>query len=553
MLKAIQIRNYVLIDNLEITFREGFSVMTGQTGAGKSIILGALNLLMGQRADTRIISDGADKCTVEGHFDITGYGLEQLFEEYGLDYDETDTIFRREVTRSGKSRAFINDTPISLSQLKEIGCRLIDIHSQHQNLQLGTETFQTMVTDTIADNRKILDDYRSNYRECSELQTRLEILRNEVQEGLREQEYLQFQLDELEKARLSENEQQELESEQDILSHAEEIKEALFQTSGMLENESGGIIATLRQALQSMRIAARNMPAAAELSARLESCLIELRDISSCTSKAEDEVSFDPGRLDAVTERLDLLYSLQKKHHCESVKELIEYAGELRSKLDRLSSGDEEIASLEKQIFSISANLKTLSAKITETRIKAADKIGKEVCSTLIPLGIPGVRFKVDISPREIPDGNGADHVRFLFSANQGSQLQELSAVASGGELSRVMLAVKSLLAGIRELPTIVFDEIDTGVSGAVAERMALMMRSMCSEGRQVIAITHLPQIAAKGDTHYLVYKTGDSRAAHTGIAELDKEQRVKEIAQMISGATITEAALDNARILIES
>lgn len=553
MLKEIQIRNYVLIDSLDISFQKGFSVLTGQTGAGKSIILGALNLLMGQRAENRVISDDAEKCTVEGHFDITGYGLQQLFEENGLDYDESDTIFRREVARSGKSRAFINDTPIGLNLLKEIGSRLIDIHSQHQNLQLGTEAFQTMVTDTMAGNSSLLDEYRSGFRECRELQARLEKLRCEMQEGLKEQEYLQFQLDELEKARLSEDEQQELESEQDILSHAEEIKESLFQTTRMLEGDSEGAVNFVRQALQAIRSAARNMPAAAEIADRLESCLIELRDICSCTSRAGEGISFDPGRLDAVAERLDLLYSLQKKHRCGSVGELIQYAGELKSKLGRLDSYDEEIADLEEHISSIRSNLHSLSEQITGTRVKAAETIGKKVCDLLVPLGIPGVRFKVDVTPRGTPDENGADHVRFLFSANQGGQMQELSAVASGGELSRVMLAVKSLLAGARDLPTIVFDEIDTGVSGAVAERMALMMRGMCSGGRQVIAITHLPQIAAKADTHYLVYKTGDTHSTHTGITELDKEKRIAEIAQMMSGATITDAALDNARTLIEN
>ena len=553
MLNSIQIRNYVLIKNLDISFREGFSVLTGQTGAGKSIILGALNLLMGQRAETKVIAEGSDKCTVEGHFNITGYGLGELFAENLLDYDESDTIFRREVLASGKSRSFINDTPVSLALLKEIGGHLIDIHSQHQNLLLGTESFQTTVTDTIAGNESILRKYRETYSRYRKSLARLEQLKKETEESLREREYLQYQLDELDNARLSEDEQQELESEQDMLTHAEEIKASLFQAGELLEGEAGGAVDTVRHALQQLRTASRNLHSATPIAERLESCLIELRDIDSEIRNADEQTTFDPGRLETVSERLDLLYSLQKKHHCDSVKQLIEYAETLRGRLASIESAQDETESLQKEIENLYSNTIELAGELSETRRKAAETTENEISRMLVPLGISGARFKVALTKKDEPDTNGMDQICFLFSANQGNQLQELSSTASGGELSRVMLSVKSLMAGARNLPTIIFDEIDTGVSGAVAEKMALMMRDMCTGGRQVIAISHLPQIAAKSDAHYLVFKEEGADATHTYISELNREQRITEIARMMSGASITEAAMDNARALIDN
>lgn len=550
MLKSIQIKSYVLIKSLDIDFRQGFSVLTGQTGAGKSIILGALNLLMGQRAESRVIAEGAEKCTVEGHFDISGFGLESLFENNGLDYDEHDTIFRREVSISGKSRAFINDTPVSLSLLKEIGGHLIDIHSQHQNLLLGTEAFQTSVIDTVAGNETLLSQYRNAYTQYSRQSTRLAGLRKESEECIREQEYLQFQYDELDMAHLSEGEQQELEEEQDVLSHAEEIKECLYQVCEHLEGDSGAI-PVLRQALQSMRGAARNLPAAEQLADRMDSCLIEMRDICSEASRYGEATTFNPERLDAITDRLDQLYSLMKKHRCDTIESLIEYASSIKGRLDRMGSYQEEISALESDVCKSLKEAAALADKLTKSRKKAAGDMEKRIIPMLIPLGIPSARISVQVTQKERLDVNGADQTEFLFSANQGSALQELASVASGGELSRVMLAIKSMMAGARNLPVIIFDEIDTGVSGAVAERMAIMMRDMCAEGRQVIAISHLPQIAAKSDAHYLVYKEEGDDATHTYIRELNKEQRITEIARMMSGATITEAALENARTLM--
>lgn len=552
MLKSIQIRHYVLIESLDIDFHDGFSVMTGETGAGKSIILGAMNLLMGQRAESRVISDGADKCTVEGIFDVTGYGLQQLFDENGLDYDETDTIVRREVSATGKSRAFINDTPVSLALLKEIGAHLIDIHSQHQNLLLGTESFQFSVVDSFAADGAELTAYRKCFDGWRECRARLENLRQEEAQNRREQDFLQFQFDELEKAKLSQGEQEELESEQSILSNAEDIKAALYQASESLDGEQGGAIRSVRSALHSLESASRNLPAASELTERLQSCLIELRDINESAGRLGDGTNYDPQRLEAVSERLDLLYSLLKKHGYDSVDGLIGFRDELEAKLNRLESCSEDIKEAERQVRELHSQMEAHALQLRKLRTEAASALEKRITDALTPLGMPNATFRIQLTDSGTFDRNGADRLQFMFTANKGSKLQELSETASGGELSRVMLTVKSVMAGARNLPTIIFDEIGTGVSGAVAGKMALMMREMCKDGRQVIAISHLPQIAAKSGAHYLVYKKEGEAATHTHISELDEKGHITEIARMISGETITAAALDNARALIE-
>ena len=552
MLKSIQIRHYVLIESLDIDFHDGFSVMTGETGAGKSIILGAMNLLMGQRAESRVISDGADKCTVEGIFDVTGYGLQQLFDENGLDYDETDTIVRREVSATGKSRAFINDTPVSLALLREIGAHLIDIHSQHQNLLLGTESFQFSVVDSFAADGAELTAYRKCFDGWRECRARLEDLRQEEAQNRREQDFLQFQFDELEKAKLSQGEQEELESEQSILSNAEDIKAALYQASESLDGEQGGAIRSVRSALHSLESASRNLPAASELTERLQSCLIELRDINESAGRLGDGTNYDPQRLEAVSERLDLLYSLLKKHGYDSVDGLIGFRDELEAKLNRLESYSEDIKEAERQVRELHSQMEAHALQLRKLRTEAASALEKRITDALTPLGMPNATFRIQLTDSGTFDRNGADRLQFMFTANKGSKLQELSETASGGELSRVMLTVKSVMAGARNLPTIIFDEIDTGVSGAVAGKMALMMREMCKDGRQVIAISHLPQIAAKSGAHYLVYKKEGEAATHTHISELDEKGHITEIARMISGETITAAALDNARALIE-
>ena len=554
MLKEVHIRNYVLIDRLDIEFREGFSVMTGETGAGKSIILGAMNLLLGARADSKAILQDADKCTIEGVFGISGYGLETFFREQDLDYDPDETILRRELSQSGKSRAFINDTPVSLTQLRDLACRLIDIHSQHRNLALGTESFQIEVVDTIARNEDVRTAYENCFDNWTALNRELKRLQAEYESDTTDRGYLEFQLESLEKARLTDGEQEELEQESEILEHAEEIKQELFCASQLMEaSEDGGAVQAIKTALQSMRTAQRNYPAASELADRLESCLIELRDIAATTSDAVEEVNFDPARLEQVNERLDLIYSLEKKHKKDSISGLLELAASIKARLDRTGSFEEDIVRLKKQVESARAEMTEAAARLTDSRLKASRSIEKEIKDLLIPLGIPNVRFAVSITESDKFDRTGHDDLRFMFSANKAVPMQEISAVASGGEISRVMLSIKSLIAGVRTLPTIIFDEIDTGVSGAVAEKMALLMERMSGGGRQVLAITHLPQIAALGKIHYKVYKTDEKDATRTRIALLNYDERINEIASMMSGSTLTKAALDNAKALIDN
>lgn len=551
MLKEVHIRNYVLIDRLDIDFKDGFSVMTGETGAGKSIILGAMNLLLGGRADSKTLIQGADKCTIEGTFSIQGYGLEQFFRDNELDFDPNDTIMRRELSASGKSRAFINDTPVTLTQLRDLGCRLIDIHSQHQNLALGTQSFQLDVVDTIAANDAVKAAFEQSYDNWSQLKSRLARLKAEFESDNTDREYLEFQLEGLDNAKLADGEQEELEQESDILDHAEEIKQDLFSASQIMSGDEDGCLHKLRSALQSLRAASKNFPQAQELAERLESCLIELKDIAETVDDAQEGVSFDPARLEQVNERLDLIYSLQKKHKKDNIAQLLELAESIRARLDRSGSYEFDIEQLTKQVETARLEMEKQAAELSRTRKKASDIIIKDIKELLVPLGIPNVQFNIDIQPAAGYDRTGHDDLKFMFSANKSVPMQELSAVASGGEIARVMLCIKSLMAGARALPTIIFDEIDTGVSGAVAEKMALLMKQMSAGNRQVLAITHLPQIAALGQTHYKVFKTDEKDATHTRIAVLEGDDRIREIAGMMSGSTLTQAALDNAKALI--
>ena len=553
MLKEVHIRNYVLIDRLDIEFRDGFSVMTGETGAGKSIILGALNLLLGGRADSKALSIGADKCTIEGSFSIGGYGLEQFFKDNELDFDPEDTIMRRELSASGKSRAFINDTPVTLNQLRDLGCRLIDIHSQHQNLALGTQSFQLDVVDTIAANSAQKAAYEQAYDSWTELKNRLARLKAEFESDNTDREYLEFQLEGLDNARLKDGEQEELEQESDILDHAEEIKQELFNASRLFTADEDGCISKLRSALQSLRSAQKNFPQAQELAERLDSCIIEIKDISATVEDAQESVNFDPSRLEQVNARLDLIYSLLKKHKKENIAQLLELAESIRTRLERTGSYEFDIEQLTKQTESARQEMEKKATQLTATRKKAADTIIRDIKELLVPLGIPNVQFSIQMQPSASFDRSGHDDLRFMFSANKSVPMQELQAVASGGEIARVMLCIKSLMAGVRSLPTVIFDEIDTGVSGAVAEKMALLMKQMSRGGRQVLAITHLPQIAALGQTHYKVFKTDDNDATHTRISMLQGSDRIREIAGMMSGSTLTQQALDNAKALIDN
>ena len=553
MLKEVHIRNYVLIDRLDIEFNDGFSVMTGETGAGKSIILGAMNLLLGGRADSKTIRQDADKCTIEGCFSIDGYGLEQFFRDNELDFDPDETIMRRELSASGKSRAFINDTPVTLNQLRDLGCRLIDIHSQHQNLALGTQPFQLDVVDTIAANGAVKAAYEQSFQNWTELKTRLARLKKEFESDNTDREYLEFQLEGLDSAKLTIGEQEELEQESDILDHAEEIKQELFSASQILNADEEGCIQKLRSALQSLRSAQKNYPQAQELSERLDSCIIELKDIADTVDDAQESVNFDPARLEQVNERLDLIYSLLKKHKKENIAQLLELAESIHTRLDRTGSYEFDIEQLTRQTESARLEMEKKAAELTKSRKKASETIIKDIKELLMPLGIPNVQFNIDIKPANGFDRTGHDDLRFMFSANKSVPMQELQAVASGGEIARVMLCIKSLMAGARALPTVIFDEIDTGVSGAVAEKMALLMKQMSAGNRQVLAITHLPQIAALGQTHYKVFKTDENDATHTRIAVLSGDDRIREIAGMMSGAKLTQAALDNAKALIDN
>lgn len=553
MLTEVHITNYVLIDRLDICFKDGFSVMTGETGAGKSIILGALGLLSGGRADSKSIRQGCSKCTVEGHFSIEGYNLEPFFAENGLDLDTQDTIIRREIASSGKSRAFVNDTPVSLTLLRDLTSYLIDIHSQHQNLALGTQHFQLDVVDTMAGNSIARDRYVQSYDEWKSLSDKLKELKAEFESDTTDREYLQFQYDSINNARLTDGEQEQLEQESELLEHAEDIKRDLFQASEILENDEGGTLQALMQSMQALRSAGKNFRQAEELYSRMDSCIIELKDISQSIADAQESVSFDPERLQQVNDRLDLIYSLEKKHRKETVAQLLEYAGQISSKLQRSDSYEDDIRQLEQETDCAFRKMQKLAQELSETRSRTATTIENDIRELLVPLGIPNVQFAVDISRASDYDRSGHDNIRFMFSANRAVPVQELSQVASGGEIARVMLSIKSLVAGARTLPTVIFDEIDTGVSGAVAEKMALLMKQMACGSRQVLAITHLPQIAAMGQTHYKVFKTDESDATLTRITTLEGDGRIREIAAMMSGAQLTQAALDNAKALLES
>lgn len=550
MLRSLYIQNYALIDKLNISFERGFSVITGETGAGKSIILGAIGLLLGQRADVKAIRVGASKCVIEACFDVSNYQMQAFFDENELDY-ENECILRRELYASGKSRAFINDIPVQLVQMKELGEQLIDIHSQHQNLLLNKEGFQLNVLDLLAHDESLLASYQAVYTQWKETQTELEKLLERVAHDKSDEDYIRFQLEQLEEAHLSVDEQKELEQESEILSHAEEIKAGLYRVDQMLNNDEGGLLDVLKECCNALSGLHDVYPAAEALLARLESSYIELKDIAQEVVSDEEQVEFNPSRLNEVNERLNLIYSLQQKHHVDTVEELITLCNEYASRLSAITSFDEDIEILKKRCEDLYVMVQRRAAELTEARSMAAREIETQMSSRLIPLGMPNVRFVVEMGARKEPGMHGMDTVSFLFSANKNGALQNTS-VASGGEIARVMLSVKAMIAGAVKLPTIVFDEIDTGVSGEIADRMADIMQEMADNGRQVISITHLPQIAARGRIHYKVYKKDNEMETNSHIRRLTENERIEEIAHMLSGATLTEAALDNARALLE-
>ena len=550
MLRSLYIQNYALIEKLDIDFGSGFSVITGETGAGKSIILGAIGLLLGQRADVKSIRQGAAKCVIEARFEIAGYGMRPFFEENELEYED-ECILRREVYASGKSRAFINDTPASLVQMKELGEQLIDVHSQHQNLLLNKEGFQLNVLDILAHDEEELNNYQSLHREWKQVQQDLEDLIVLAEQNKADEDYIRFQLEQLEDVQLAAGEQEELEQEADTLSHAEEIKAGLFRAGQVMNSDEGGLLSALKECLNTMLGLQKVYPSAGELAERLESSYIELKDISQEVSGKEEEIEFNPVRLEEVNDRLNLIYTLQQKHRVTTVDELLALADDYAAKLANITSSDEQIEELKVRSEALYSKVKKQAAVLTKLRTAAAREVEKQMAARLIPLGMPNVRFRVEIGARKEPGVHGADTVNFLFSANKNGALQSISSVASGGEIARVMLSVKAMIAGAVKLPTIVFDEIDTGVSGEIADRMADIMQEMGDSDRQVISITHLPQIAARGRAHYKVYKQDNETETNSHIRRLADEERIEEIAHMLSGATLTDAALNNAKALL--
>ena len=552
MLRSLYIQNYALIEKLNISFETGFSVITGETGAGKSIILGAIGLLLGQRADVKAIRRGASKCIIEARFDISAYDMRPFFENNELEYDD-ECILRREVQASGKSRAFINDTPVSLAQIKELGEQLIDVHSQHQNLLLNKEGFQLNVLDILAHDDAELEKYHARYAEWRQTERELEELVSQAEKSRADEEYIRFQLEQLEDANLSEGEQEELEQEAETLNHAEEIKAGLYRVEQVLVSDEGGLLSSLKDSLNTLNNLQRVYQPAKELSERMESAYIELKDISHEVSSQSDSVEFNPVRLDEVNERLNLIYSLQQKHRVQTLDELIALTEEYRGKLSDITSYDDRIAELTGRKDEQYKQVKQQASLLTKARTKAAREVEKQLAARLVPLGMPNVRFQVEIGLKKEPGLQGEDTVNFLFSANKNGMLQSISSVASGGEIARVMLSIKAMIAGAVKLPTIVFDEIDTGVSGEIADRMADMMQEMGEQNRQVISITHLPQIAARGCAHYKVYKKDSDTETNSHIRRLTDEERVEEIAHMLSGATLTEAALSNAKALLHN
>ncbi|NME86526.1 DNA repair protein RecN [Bacteroides eggerthii] len=550
MLRSLYIQNYALIEKLDIDFGSGFSVITGETGAGKSIILGAIGLLLGQRADVKSIRQGAAKCVIEARFEIAGYGMRPFFEENELEYED-ECILRREVYASGKSRAFINDTPASLVQMKELGEQLIDVHSQHQNLLLNKEGFQLNVLDILAHDEEELNNYQSLHREWKQVQQDLEDLIVLAEQNKADEDYIRFQLEQLEDAQLAAGEQEELELEADTLSHAEEIKAGLFRAGQVMNSDEGGLLSALKECLNTMLGLQKVYPSAGELAERLESSYIELKDISQEISGKEEEIEFNPVRLEEVNDRLNLIYTLQQKHRVTTVDELLALADDYAAKLANITSSDEQIEELKVRSEALYSKVKKQAAVLTKLRTAAAREVEKQMAARLIPLGMPNVRFRVEIGARKEPGVHGADTVNFLFSANKNGALQSISSVASGGEIARVMLSVKAMIAGAVKLPTIVFDEIDTGVSGEIADRMADIMQEMGDSDRQVISITHLPQIAARGRAHYKVYKQDNETETNSHIRRLADEERIEEIAHMLSGASLTDAALNNAKALL--
>ena len=551
MLKQLYIKNFTLIDELDIQLFPGFSVITGETGAGKSIILGALSLLLGQRADSKSIKSGCDRCIIEAHFDLSCYQMESLFADNDIDYDNEDCIFRRELTSTGKSRSFINDTPVSLAVMKSIGQQLVDIHSQHQNLLLQEEDFQLNVVDIIAQDGKQLSDYQQAFKDYQTARKAVVRMQEELAKAAENEDFMRFQYNELQEANLEPGQQEELEQESETLSHVEDIKEALFNAEGILSGEEANLVESLREVSRTLSGIKGVFADVAEVTERIDSCYIELKDIAAEVSQLSSHVDYDPKRLDFINDQLGIIYSLEKKHRVETVEELITLRNQLKEQLSHLDNSSEEMDILRQQEKAAREKALKKASELNALRLKAAQKVEKEMKSRLVPLGIPNIRFVVDITQTEMTE-KGTDKVAFLFSANTSTAMQPVAQIASGGEIARVMLSLKAMISGTVKLPTIIFDEIDTGVSGRVAEMMAKIMQEMGQTDRQVISITHLPQIAALGRHHYKVYKEETKEGTKSRMSLLSDEERIQEIAQMLSGSDVTTAAINNAKELLK-
>lgn len=551
MLQQLYIRNFTLIDELDIELRPGFSVITGETGAGKSIILGAIALLLGQRADSKTIKQGSDRCIIEAHFDLTRYQLKPFFDENDIDYDASDCIIRRELTAAGKSRAFVNDTPVALSLLKELGDMLVDVHSQHQNLLLGKQDFQLEVIDTIAQDQALLNEYQQTFAAYHEKQRQLQALQEEMERNKQNLDFLQFQYEELTNVQLVEDEQEELEQQREMMTHSEDIKTALYEANQHLVADEQGILSRLRKSLSAIHTITKVYPTSEDWIERMESCQIELKDIAQDVEARLEDIDFNPAELERINQRLDKIYDLQKKYHAETIAELIQQRDELKRQLSQIENSDEALASLQNELDVLKKKCLQQAETLTKLRQKASKEIERQMRERLVPLGMPNVRFEVKVNKTELHK-SGQDDIAFLFSANTSSPLQPISQVASGGEIARVMLSLKAMISGAVKLPTIIFDEIDTGVSGKIAERMAEIMKEMGANDRQVISITHLPQIAALGTTHYRVSKEETATGTTSKMQMLSNDERIHEIAQMLSGSDITAAAIQNAKELLK-
>ena len=551
MLRQLYIRNFTLIDELDITFKPGFSVITGETGAGKSIILGAIGQILGNRADARMVKAGCDKCVIEAHFDLSNYDMEGFFDDNDIDYEPEDCIIRRELKANGKSRAFINDTPVALTTARELGQQLVDIHSQHQNLLLQKEDFQLNVVDIIAHNSQLLNDYRTLFDGYAKAKAALREKEEECEKDRANEDFLRFQADELVKAQLVDGEQEELEQELETLSHAEDIKGALFDADNLLSGDDRSITQSCKTMLSRLSDIGDVYPAIRQVTERIDSAYIELKDIARDISNLAESIDFDPARLTMANERLDTIYTLQKKHHVESVAELIAIRDSLTARLNDITNSEDMLEDMRRQVEDMHRKATEAAARLTESRQEAARRVTEQLLAQMTALGMPNARFEIKFETKELAV-DGADRISYMFSANKNVPLEPIAQVASGGEVARVMLSLKAMISGAVKLPTIIFDEIDTGVSGRVAEMMAQIMRQMGRADRQVISITHLPQIAALGTTHYKVEKTDTDDTTISRMRMLGHDERITEIAQMLSGSNISDAAIENAKSLLE-